>query len=70
MFFALSLINPQSIIGLDQNKLQKFVEDWSDEKQERLDNFMVLWIGASTLPVSAVQDTNMAILRYDRSLRL
>ena len=42
------------------------VEDWSKEKQERSDKFLALWIGGSTLPVSAVQDPNM--LRYVQSL--
>ena len=42
------------------------VEDWSKEKQERSDKFLALWIGGSTLPVSAVQDPNM--MRYVKSL--
>ena len=39
---------------------------WSKEKQEKSDKLLALWIGASTLPVSAVEDTNMQ--RYVKSL--
>ena len=46
--------------------LKDDVDDWSKEKQDRSDKFLALWIGGSTLPVSAVQDPNM--LRYVKSL--
>ena len=41
-------------------------DDWSKEKQEKSNKILALWIGGSTLPVSAVQDPNM--LRYVKSL--
>ena len=41
-------------------------DDWSTEKQDTANKYLALWIGGSTLPVSAVQDPNM--LRYVKSL--